>query len=51
MAEPVQSRFGNIDTLQHTHPDVPKVFVQPSPPTAGMVRGDIWSQTQPVAAS
>ncbi len=47
MAAPVQSRFGNSDTLNHNHPDVPKVFVQPEPPTSGMVRGDIWVQTQP----
>lgn len=32
-------------TTGHTHPNTPKVFLGPVPPTTGMVRGDIWVYT------
>jgi len=32
-------------TSGHTHPNTPRVFYGPTPPTEGMQRGDIWVET------
>lgn len=29
----------------HIHPETPKVWLGPNPPTSGMRRGDIWIRT------
>lgn len=32
-------------TQGHTHPNTPKVWYGATPPTEGMLKGDIWVQT------